>query len=68
MDRTAYIPAGPIYKTKELARILGTTPGALAMRRLRGQPPRWIRVGNKVLYDWQDVQEWLERNKVNLGE
>ena len=52
---------------KTLAKLLDTTPGALAMRAMRGQPPRVIKLSaRKCVYDLREVEEWLERCKVKM--
>ena len=53
---------------KRLAAEIDTTEGALAMRRLRNQEPRYIKLGKKILYDTQDVERWLERHKIKIVE
>ena len=50
---------------KTLAKILDTTPGALAMRAMRGQPPTPIRISaRKIVYDLREVEEMMEKRKI----
>lgn len=44
------------------------TGNSIPIRRLqqlrqRGGGPLFIKIGRRVLYDWVDVQEWLDRQK-----
>ena len=55
-----YKPADP-----ELS-IFGT-PGTLAQRRHRGEGPRYVRFGNRVLYRGSDLNEFLDEHVVGPG-
>jgi len=49
--------------TKDLAELLGLKPQSLRAWRLRGNGPKYIRLGQgtkaPVVYRWRDVEEWL---------
>ena len=50
---------------KNFAIEIDTTPGALAMWRLRGQGPPYIRLSpKKILYDIKEVELYLARHKI----
>lgn len=54
-----------LMKEAELARYLGVSRQYLAKLRQLGKGPRWIRISDNfaILYDMNDVREWLESNK-----
>ena len=33
--------------------------------RIKGTGPKFIRCGGKILYDWQDVEAWMNARKYN---
>jgi hypothetical protein len=47
---------------KHVAEVLGTTEQGLAQLRYRGEGPRFVKVGRRVIYRWQDVHAYLEAN------
>ena len=47
---------------RQVAECLHTTEQGLAQMRYRGQGPRFVKAGRKVLYRWSDVNAWLEAN------
>jgi hypothetical protein len=49
---------------KQVATALGTTEAGLAQMRYRGNGPKFIRRGRRVLYRWSDVRNYLEQNTV----
>lgn len=44
--------------------MLHTTEQGLAAMRYRGIGPKFIKVGQKVLYRWSDVNAYLDANTV----
>lgn len=45
----------------EVAQALHTTTAGLAQMRYRGEGPKFIRVGRRrILYRWNDVEQWLD--------
>ncbi|MES2252455.1 MAG: DNA-binding protein [Pseudomonadota bacterium] len=40
--------------------VVGFTTATLRKRRWQGLPPRFLKVGSKVYYDHDDLQEFLE--------
>ena len=46
----------------EVASVLYTTPAGLAQMRYRGNGPKFIRAGGKILYRWSDVRAYLDSN------
>jgi hypothetical protein len=48
----------------EVAPVLHTTLQGLAQMRYRGTGPKFIKVGQKVLYRWSDVNAYLDANTV----
>jgi excisionase family DNA binding protein len=51
----------PLLTTEQLAGLLGLQRDTLYHWRLRGVGPRSIRVGGRLRYRREDVEEWLER-------
>jgi predicted DNA-binding transcriptional regulator AlpA len=66
---TAAATAERFLSTKELAALLGLKPQSLRAWRLRGDGPRYIRLGQgtraPVTYRWSDVEEWLDARTFN---
>ena len=52
----------PVFDTKALADALATTPRHVVDMRSNKTGPAWIRVGRKVRYVRQSVQEWAAAN------
>lgn len=46
----------------ELAEYLGTTTQRLAVHRMNGTGPRFVKEGRRVLYRRSDVEAWLDAN------
>lgn len=46
----------------EVAEYLHTTTASLAQDRYKGTGPRFIKRGNRVLYRWSDVLDWMDCN------
>jgi len=45
----------------ECAALTGTSVGALATRRWRGEEPRWLKMGKHLIrYDLSDVIAWMK--------
>ena len=56
--------AEPLWDTAELAEYLSSigirvTVAALRVWRNRGTGPRWLKVGHRVYYRREHIQEWL---------
>jgi hypothetical protein len=49
---------------KQVAMALGTSEAGLAQMRYRGNGPKFIKRGRRVLYRWSDVRNYLEQNTV----
>lgn len=49
-----------LIDTPGAAELLGVRPQTLAAWRVRGQGPRYRKVGALVRYDVRDVESWLE--------
>lgn len=47
----------------QLAKRLGMSRKALSIRRWRGGGPPFVRLGRRVFYRPEDVQEWLASNR-----
>lgn len=53
----------PVLLTPEqLAETLTTTTQRLAVHRMNGTGPRFVKEGRRVLYRLADVETWLEAN------
>ena len=55
-------PAG-LITSGELALRLGIAAQTLAVWRLRGIGPRFLKLGSRVMYDPQDVSAWLNSRR-----
>jgi len=49
----------------EVAVVLRTTPQGLAQMRHRRTGPPFMKCGSRVLYRWQDVEDWLDRSSTD---
>lgn len=52
-----------LLTTEQAAMILGTRPGTLAMWRVTGDGPKFIKIGRKVRYLEADISQWLESRR-----
>lgn len=50
--------------TREVARLVGMTPGGLAEIRRRGGGPPYYRIGGRVRYRLADVRAWIASRTV----
>jgi hypothetical protein len=48
-----------LAKPAEVAQYLRSTTSSLAQMRYRGEGPKFVRMGRRVLYRWPDVEQWL---------
>ena len=48
-------------RTQEAARILGLSPRTLEQHRTYGTGPRYSKLGGRVVYSLDDLQEWANR-------
>jgi predicted DNA-binding transcriptional regulator AlpA len=59
-DQTSGLP--PRYlRTQEAARFLGLSPRTLEKHRTYGTGPRYTKLGGRVVYALDDLQEWANR-------
>jgi hypothetical protein len=56
------MPDSPLGTPDEVAAYMRTTVPALSQLRYRGQGPKFIRSGRKILYRWEAVEEYLQQN------
>ena len=53
--------AGRILRTPEAAEHVGLAASTLEKMRLRGEGPKWIRLGGRAVgYDIRDLDAWLD--------
>jgi hypothetical protein len=52
-----------LINPKEAARILSRPEGTLRYWRCTGTGPRWIKLEGRVLYDTQDLVEYIDRGR-----
>ncbi|AUS30106.1 DNA-binding protein (plasmid) [Rhodococcus qingshengii] len=58
-------PRIPLVKPAEVAAYLGKTVQGLAVWRMNGIGPKFIKFDNgSVRYRWSDVDAWLEKQEV----
>jgi predicted DNA-binding transcriptional regulator AlpA len=50
-----------LYKTTEVADVLGIAPNTLEIWRIRGDGPKFVKCGRYVRYRRQDIEEYIER-------
>lgn len=50
-----------LYTVKEVADYLRMKPETLYNWKLRGKGPRYVQVGSRILYDFRDVADYLEK-------
>lgn len=53
-----------LIPNKQAAEMMGYTPSGLRMRRRRKQPPMYYKVGNKILYDIEDIKSFIQLGQV----
>jgi hypothetical protein len=54
------LPVGRLLlRTNPAAVYCGSTKSTLDKRRVRGQPPAFIKLGKTVVYDTRDLDDWL---------
>jgi len=59
-EQTSALP--PRYlRTQEAARFLGLSPRTLEKHRTYGTGPRYTKLGGRVVYALDDLQEWANR-------
>jgi hypothetical protein len=61
---TTIDPTDELLSPAQLAKELQTTEASLAQRRYRGDGPRFIKVGARVLYRRRDIRAFLDANTV----
>ena len=52
-----------LINPKEAARILGRPESTLRYWRCAGTGPRWIKLEGRVLYDTEDLVEYIDRGR-----
>lgn len=52
----------PLAEPTDIAKYIGTTEHQLAQDRYHGRGPKFIKVGKRVRYRWEDVDAWLDAN------
>lgn len=50
----------PLATAEEVAQYTGGSAQTLAVWRMKGIGPRYIRMGRQVRYRWDDVETWLD--------
>lgn len=53
-----------VYTPEELAGVLDVTIDTLAEWRSKRTGPDYVKLGKKVMYRVEDVEQWMERNVV----
>lgn len=52
-----------IARPREAARIVGLSTSTLAKRRLRGEPPEYVKLGRAVGYRLAALDAWLQASR-----
>jgi hypothetical protein len=53
------MPENDLMEIAEASAYLHLSPAALANRRYLAQPPRWVKLGKKVLYSEAVLSQWV---------
>jgi predicted DNA-binding transcriptional regulator AlpA len=53
----------PLLSTEQAATLLGLARQTLAIMRVHGRGPRYVKLGRRVFYDPADLSAWIEANK-----
>ncbi len=61
----AFLASERLLPSDALAQLLGIKPETEAQMRARRQSPPFFRVGASTFYRFEDVAEWLTRNRVD---
>jgi hypothetical protein len=64
-DEIATIDLPEIASRQQLGDALGITPQALSQMAVRGEGPKFLRVGRSIRYRRHDVLDWLETRIVD---
>lgn len=57
------VPAS-LLSERDAARYIGMSVHFLQQARVRGRGPAFMRIGRSVRYSWEDLQEWLDSQRV----
>jgi|WetSurSiteA1Bulk_404760.scaffolds.fasta_scaffold180416_1 hypothetical protein len=57
-----------LLTTREVAKILRTSPAQIANMRMRGEGPNFLKFRRRVLYEIKDLEMWLDRHKMKAAE
>ncbi len=60
----AFLSAERIMPSEAFAQLLGIKPETEAQMRARRQSPPFFRAGSSTFYRFEDVADWLTRNRV----
>lgn len=55
------------YRTPDAARFVGLAPKTLEKMRSAGEGPPYFRIGAAVVYDEQDLEDWLGQHRVETA-
>jgi hypothetical protein len=58
------MPGKRLLSSVETAKLLRTTQGALANLRCQGRGPTFYRIGRRILYDINDINEFIDNHRV----
>ena len=52
-----------LVTTEVAAKVVGLSPQTLAILRVEGGGPKYVKLGRSVRYDPEDLAAWIETNK-----
>ena len=55
----------PKLDTKEAAKFLGLRPNTLEIWRLKSRGPRYAKLGSRIVYDFDDLEEFFAARSIN---
>ena len=58
---------GNLLSEKEVAVILGIKPQTLSIWRMKKEKLPFVRIGRRVAYRREDIEEWLKAQTVSIG-
>ena len=62
---TTSLELRPLLSSKQVSAILGVTVGTVAKWRIDGTGPKFIKVSKYVVYDPNDITDWLNARRVS---
>lgn len=65
--RVRVLPDGRLV-AEDAATFVGHKPKTMAMWRIQGKGPRWVKVGGRVFYYLEDLKAWIRNQGRGVAE